>query len=373
MAVKEYFEKMMTFHKCILEYLEQEDDNEENYQNLINLFEDQKVSKNHYEMKAILSLLSKIIDYHHHESGFFPKIEQILLFFKKDLKKYFSQSEILNLFKNNKRVVLFLINSNILLVNNEFYSTISNDNYKLMEYLQYFAPEIRKLSITDEFIDSNEFSEDFEEKRKNGENDDYLAEIIRNDMVDDFILYTKQNNIPYNSIIKESIFETNLFLLLNRKTELIEYSAFFGSIKIFNYLHSNNVKLTPKIFIYAIHSNNHDFVKFLQNKISNEISYENCIKIAISCHHNQIFDYLQNFMNNEEFKTIIDSYALCFHNYLCFSNDNFDNQQLFFNACEFGHLKLVDLMLNVYKIDLEAKTIENTIFFSNKIPFILFK
>lgn len=81
------------------------------------------------------------------------------------------------------------------------------DNHKNEYYCEYFSPEIKT------FIDNQENSDelhfpieliqkisitvptDFNDKRKNGENDSYICNLIRNDSIDDFIVYINRNNI----------------------------------------------------------------------------------------------------------------------------------------------------------------------------------
>lgn len=56
----------------------------------------------------------------------------------------------------------------------------------------------------------------------------------------------------------------NLFLIENEPT-LIEYAAFFGSIKIFNYLRIHNVDLNSSLWIYSIHSNKIQMIHLLED------------------------------------------------------------------------------------------------------------
>ena len=82
-------------------------------------------------------------------------------------------------------------------------------------------------------------SPEFDEKLKIGENDSYICHLIRNDSIEKFVIFVNQTNLNLSSQIKSSIFETNLFLIKNDETTLIEYAAFFGSIQIFQYLSSS--------------------------------------------------------------------------------------------------------------------------------------
>lgn len=86
----------------------------------------------------------------------------------------------------------------------------------------------------------------FNQKRKIGENDSYLCQIIRQDSIEDFISHVNRLNMSLHIKIKRSAFETNTFLIMNDPT-LIEYATFFGSIQILQYLRMNNVELTPSL------------------------------------------------------------------------------------------------------------------------------
>ena len=113
--------------------------------------------------------------------------------------------------------------------------------------------------------DSNIFT-NYEEKREIGENDSYICSLIREDSINDFISHISRYNISPSSIISPSIFETNLFLINNKNTSLIEYSAFFGSIQIFRYLKMKIDELKPKLWLYAIHSNNVEIINLLEDE-----------------------------------------------------------------------------------------------------------
>ena len=89
---------------------------------------------------------------------------------------------------------------------------------------------------------SKEITENFEENRKIGENHNHICKLIRNDLIDEFISYVNLKNIPLQTKIDNSIFETNLGLIDSNIT-LIDYAAFHGSTQIFKYLYLNNAKI----------------------------------------------------------------------------------------------------------------------------------
>ena len=228
----EYLEKMKTIQNAILEYLD--DEREQILDELSLLLKDQKNRQDIHELKTILYLISKIFQNYHRGPLFFDKIKTILNILKTEINQKFSNIEIFNIFKSNKRMLLLLIDEGILTVDN----VISD---KLYFFGDYFYPEIQKFNQT---ISNGEqtdvLPDDFEEKRRIGENDQYLCELIRNDNIEDFVINYTKNLFSLTDQISDSIFETNQFLI-NEDPTLIEYSLFFGSIQILRFLRQNGV------------------------------------------------------------------------------------------------------------------------------------
>ena len=86
---KEFLEVMKKIQKNLLDFLEHDDNNEEQYQNLINIFDDIKIHDNQFKIKPLLYLILKISNNHHREPEFSSKIEKILQLFKEDMKNIF--------------------------------------------------------------------------------------------------------------------------------------------------------------------------------------------------------------------------------------------------------------------------------------------
>ena len=259
-SVNEFIEEMKKIQTDLLNFLDHGDNNEENYQNLINKFQDIKIHDHQFKIKSLLYLILKISNNHYREPEFFSKIEKILQLFKDDMKKYFLNHELFHIFKSNKRLLLFLLEENIMTMDDSIVNKIvHNYKFKKRKYPQYFQPEIQpfinekwfpKYDKDDQELRNNEWVEDlkkeipsdFYEKRKIGENDDEICKFIQKDLIEEFIIYVNKNCYFVNSIINQSIYETNNFILkkenefFSKGTLLIEYSAFFGSIQIFNYL-----------------------------------------------------------------------------------------------------------------------------------------
>lgn len=241
-------------------------------------------------------------------------------------------------------------------------------------YSEYFTPEIMQF-ITNDFgkqypyIDRIHYDfnnkkikeeiKDFIEKRKIGENDNFLCKLIREDNIKEFIDYTKQSNISLTSSIKYSVFETNKILDHCSEKSLIEYASFFGSIQIFKYLQKNGVELTSSIWIYAIHGKNAEIIHQLEvNNIEpSDKSYIECLNRSIECHHNDLANYfINNYIHDAD---II--YKNCNHileNYnFYFIQDSFISESTFYLLCEYDYYLLVNLLFQEKNIDIYKEII----------------
>ena len=166
-----------------------------------------------------------------------------------------SNFEIYDIFKSSKLLLLILFKNQIITVDENI------SQHLLSKYSYFFYPEIKpfisegeKTVIEKNFseIDLNDLSL-IEEKRQIGENDSILCSLIRKNSIDEFVAFVNQQNIPLDSRIPASIYETHSFLLKNKNPKLIEYAAFFGSIQTFQYLKMNDVQLKPSLLLFAIH------------------------------------------------------------------------------------------------------------------------
>ena len=220
---------------------------------------------------------------------------------------------------------------------------ISRNKYKKANYFFYFQPEIK--AYKNEAFTQNQL--DFEEKRAIGENDCHLCELIRKDSIDEFITQIKKTNLSLNTVIERSIFETNLLLIKNHPT-LIEYSAFFGSIQVFKYLHINGAQITNSIWIYAIHGSHPEMIKYLEEKkIKCPIE---SVKESIKCHHNEIANYL---INNFFTQVSVSDFAIKYYNYGFFpSAYDLNNQKYFYYLCKYDYIYLVEFLLKTGNLNI---------------------
>ena len=251
---------------------------------------------------------------------------------------------------------MFLFEKGIIIMDKCIYEYLNNKDF-LSNYASYFINEIKKIK-NEEINQDNQ--ENFEQKRKTGENDSYLCSLIRNDSIEEFIIYVNHNNVSLSSKITKSIFETNNFLLKNNAT-LIEYAAFFGSIQIFNYLHLNNVKFESSLWFAAIHGRNYELIQLLEN---NNIkpsfdSYRSLLDESIRCHHNEIANYIkENYLENADMGENMLSICLKYYNFELIQKC-FLNETTFFYLCEYNYYLYVNLFLKTTNIDINKMIINH--------------
>ena len=169
----------------------------------------------------------------------------------------------------------------------------------------------------------------------------------------------KKKKISPLSTIPSSIYETNSFLF-NKNPTLIEYSAFYGSIQIFKYLHNKKAELNTSIWPYAIHGRNADIIHFLEGmKISTLTnSYQYLIIESVKCHHNEIANYFRNnFCEDEKiYNFYLNRKSLKYYNFAIFTDDVVDslidscdsNQELSipYYLCKYDYFLIVEFIFN---------------------------
>ena len=307
--------------------------------------------------------MSNISNNHYHSKSFFEKLKKIIVYFKTIIKEKNTELDIFNLFKNNKRIILFLIEEKIININESIGKSIINNFSDNNEYF-YFYPELKPyIRIIQEMPDN------FEENRKIGENEIEICRLIREDSLNGFINYINANKVPLTSYIEPSVYETNYFLIQQKKTSLIEYAAFYGSIQIFTHLALSNANITSSIWLYAIHGNNLNLIELLaSNNIEpNDNTYFEILEESIKCHHNLIAHFiLTKIMKEESLNFNNKTLAYCFHYYnFSFIPDDLNNKIVIFYLCEYNYYTLVKLLLKSRKINLNESNISNFLIFTN--------
>lgn len=335
-----YLEKMQKIQQNLIEFIEEESSSEEDLSRF-NFFIDIPNEEIQVILKEFLLIISQISRYHYRTTFFHSKIEHILTFYKDLIKRNLSNKEIFNIFKCSKRILLFLFKEQIIKIDNSICNILS-------KYEDYFSKEIGTFKENE-----NKEKEEIERKRLIGENDNLICHIIRNDSIEEFVKYVHQANIPLRSQIPRSIYETNS-LLLEKEATLIEYSAFFGSLQIFQYLIINKIEVTAFACKCVIHSKNAELIKLIEeNKnIPEDFSYVDCIVESIKCHHNEIANYFKDYFLSspiDYFDKIIPSY-----NYLYFKGSDFKRSENVVKLIKYNYVSIVKYCLKDYKEDVNS-------------------
>lgn len=368
--IEKYANQKKELYDLLITFIEEEEESNENFQDLINFIQTEKIAEIQEDFRELIELIYKITKNYCFTPQFISKIAQIFNQYKTYIKKYFSDREIFDLFKKSKRILLLLFKEQILTLDDSIIDYIkSKCDTNETKYSHYFYPEIKssipenlKTMIENELQEINPtILDNFEENRQIGENDSYICQLIRQDDVQEFISYITRKNISTSQKVPPSLFETNPFLINNQPT-LIEYAAFHGSIQIFQFLQFSNVELTKSLLNYSIHGQNSDIIHLIEN--SKNIIFG--LLESIKCHHNNIANYFIDAYlvnkNLEKIKNFVDT-AFHYYNY-SFLPKNLAKSNLFLYICKYNYVKLLDLFMKAKIVNIQLIMSNTKIFFS---------
>ena len=86
---------------------------------------------------------------HYRTNNFFDKIGKIINIFKADIINFFSNQEIFQIFQENKRLLLYLIDEKIMVIDKAIFDIIAKrrtndkDIFNLGQYYKYFFTEMK--------------------------------------------------------------------------------------------------------------------------------------------------------------------------------------------------------------------------------------
>lgn len=129
--INTYISKKVELQNLLLSFLDEENDIDEKYQNLISNLANSKIQDNKYELLNFLILISKLVKNHHRHENFIQRVEQLLHYLQQSIKSTFTNTEIYSIFKNNKRCLYFLITNEIIEMNSEIAALILNKKVKI--------------------------------------------------------------------------------------------------------------------------------------------------------------------------------------------------------------------------------------------------
>lgn len=380
--LREFTDKMKEAQSKLLEFLENTEAKEADFQLLISFLNNTKIPENKQEFKCLLHIIAKISDNHHRSNGFVERIKQILKYFTQNIQKYFTNFDIFNTFKGNKVILLFIFTEKIIIPDNSIINYLTKAKFLNRNYLSYFYDEFKSLYTRDFYTRNNlkdlKLPPNSENQKKIGESNSEFREFLKTDNLDKFKEYVKNTKYSLSQPVKLSIFESNQFLLKFKEISLIEYVSFYGGINILKYLVSQNFKLTSSLWLFAIHSNNIEIIQYLEeNSIkppSND--FNGCLSEAIKCHHINIMNYIKEkyVQNDQKISVFSLSKDLRYYNFLSLSEkvakmESFDDLEqgfytckdkitnVFYEFCKFDYSSIVEFLLKNEKFDLNEPRI----------------
>lgn len=273
------------------------------------------------------------------------------------IKNFFSEQELISIFPKRSSI-LKLFEKGLISIN------IISELCKIdTSYLVYFAPEMKEFNnelFETKIDEKTKESMNFDEMKKfrtKGENSFMIAEFIRNDDCDNFQVYLAKTNTKFDSSLPLSEYEQSRFL--NQNMNLIDYAAFFGSIKIFKFLILNKCKLTNRTSQFAVAGGNYEIIHLLENQKN---SFHSCLEISIQFHRNEIFEYLIENHSNQckltfnVFCSAVKMYnvEIFFSNIQKLLNSDFDsiNDSILVLASIHGMLDIVHFICSIKEINI---------------------
>ena len=356
--IQQNLKEMNELNDKILIFLDEAEDEDKNFKSLNQSIENSKIIENHLKLIEFLHLIQNIANNHRRLRGFYEKIERILSKILPQISEFLTQEQIFNIFHNNNRLLLFLINEKVIELNHFIINKVIH-NEKYANFMYYFRLEKKLLKAEkNKFFEIELNDEQFDHNQNQGENSSEISEMIRNDSIDDFVVYISKKSIPINSTINNSLFETNRFLIENT-VQLIEYAAFFGSFQIFKYLLLNKAAIGPDLWLFAIHGRNYEIIHLLEEK-SIECPFKSAVSESIKCHHNEIADYFLNSVadesNHVDSNDFLNACLQSFYFEVVSSFLENKNPNYLLNlACKYDCCYIVDLLLKIKDIDVNKK------------------
>lgn len=147
MNILSYLQTLSEIQQKINGFLENESNNEQDFSDLKSFLDSQNFMKNKNLLKEVLHLLLIISNNYYKNINVYKKIEFIIKNLKNSIQKHFSKFEIFNIFKDSKRLLLFLFQENLINFDYSVKAIISN--------LTSFKLEIIKLLLAQKKVDVN--------------------------------------------------------------------------------------------------------------------------------------------------------------------------------------------------------------------------
>lgn len=141
--MQDFLNKMKGLQLSLLSFLDSEEEENFSDSKLNLLIKEYEIRNKEHELKSFLTLIVKVSNHHYSYSNLLNKVIQIILSFKNEISKYYSNFEIFNLFKSKKYIVLVLIKEKLLTIDDDIYFIMKKYKNK-QGYAYYFLPETLK-------------------------------------------------------------------------------------------------------------------------------------------------------------------------------------------------------------------------------------
>lgn len=259
----------------------------------------EQIPKYFFQSKVqIIQLFSSIYSLHFsrvEHRDFCKKLFEILL---PQFLQFLSKKEFISMIEfQSKDLYLLFFNLGVIPIDHIIYKIKEYDDpYSFIYFHDIIKEQAKKVydelkSRYKNIFESFDFR-DFNNRRKIGKNDSPIALAIRDDDATKCQAIISSQNIKTDYHIPYSIFET--VEGVSQKSNipsLLEYAAFFGSIKCFKYLVMNDFIVTPKLISFAIFGGNLEIIHICE---SIHAPLELALRSSICCFRNDFFEYFQD-------------------------------------------------------------------------------
>ncbi|OHS95321.1 hypothetical protein TRFO_38572 [Tritrichomonas foetus] len=188
----------------------------------------------------------------------------------------------------------------------------------------------------------------------NGKNEHPIAVIIRRDDIDTLQQFLSQNNFPKNATIPISIYERFSFIN-ERNVKLIDFAAFFGSIKCFKFLMLNDFDFSiHQTFVYAVCGGMSEIVHLCEEK---KCEIKGSLLASVQFHRHDFFDWLIDIKNMNYSDDLIPAQLLQYFNITSLINcinRGIDPTKFIFPSVLNGNLIFLKYLVTINEINLNV-------------------
>lgn len=213
------------------------------------------------------------------------------------------------LFNNAVKLLSYLTNVEIDKKNHQYNNLADKSiisRYIIISFLLKFSGNENYNNII-YYLDFEQFI-DFNNPQSLSHIDNPFINAIFNDDIDQLQTLISNHKVEINKKIIKNRLQIHKLL---KNANLLQYSAFYGSIKCFKYLliNSKNINYTD-LFKCSIAGGNSEIIHIIEDK-SEELNIDlECLHIAIQYMRNDLIDYL---INNYDIKINGESYIQCIY------------------------------------------------------------